>query len=41
MLIPHRKQRLLVGAAFAFGKKSGKFFVAGQFGLPGMMMDEY
>jgi hypothetical protein len=33
MLVPHREQRLFIGAALGFGEKSGKFVAAGQFVL--------
>ena len=33
MLVPHREQRLFIGAALGFGEKSGKFVAAGQFAL--------
>jgi hypothetical protein len=32
MLVMNGEQRLLIGAALAFGEKPGKFVVAGQFG---------
>jgi len=34
MFIPHREQRLFVGATLGLGEKSGKFVAAGQVGLP-------
>ncbi len=33
MLVMHGEQRLLGGAAFAFGEKAGEFVVASQFAL--------
>jgi hypothetical protein len=33
MLVPYRKQRLLIGASLGFGEKAGKFVAAGQFAL--------
>ena len=41
MLVPHREQGLLVGAALGFGEEAGKFVVAGQFALPLLISREY
>jgi hypothetical protein len=42
VFVPHREQRLFIGAALGFGKKLGKFVAAGQFAvLQNLMNGEY